>query len=371
MDPSKRQKVDTEATCDLPPMIKIFKNAMQGKADRKDLPVYGTFDKPIFLAETVGDMVGADSAAMNKLLRSWGDIRYAFKMRVSNPTATGKQRITHDKWALTDAGLTRFAFSARSADSANFRDWICLDVVPSIRKTGEYKVEDKTAIEELNEKLKKTLTETKQQNETIVQRLSDNIQEMQSKISDANIKLKAKEDEIQGLNGDSERAKVLQIEVQDLQHDIDTMRNEYDNVVNNFDIVSDHLRVCVGSSDLTTILSNSAMAPPMVNRNQLIFLRCSAFNVLHTISYMLVRGFIESTARYMTCVEMSNAIHAIMEVADVIVPEKACKNWITLYCILAKLAKARLDDDVEYSTEMPLSHIYLYTRNINTKKCFT
>ena len=68
----------------------------------------------------------------------------------------------------------------------------------------------------------------------------------------------------------------------------------------------------------------------------------------------------------MTCAEMSNAIRAIMEVTDVIIPEKACKNWITLYCILAKLAKARLDDDAEYSTEMPLSHIYLYARNINS-----
>ena len=117
-------------------MISIFLNAVDGNGEKKRFPVYGNFDNPLFLADNVGEICGADVDTMTNLLATWEDNRYAFKMRLMNPNATVKQRKTHEKWVLTEAGLTRFAFSSQSEECRKFQDWVCLTVAPSIRTTG-------------------------------------------------------------------------------------------------------------------------------------------------------------------------------------------------------------------------------------------
>ena len=63
---------------ELPLMIKTFEHAVE--EGHKDLLVYGSFSEPVFMAEHVGEMVGTELTAMNKLLRSWMDVRYVFSM---------------------------------------------------------------------------------------------------------------------------------------------------------------------------------------------------------------------------------------------------------------------------------------------------
>ena len=137
------ESIDTayEPDCkyELPLMIKTFEHAVE--EGHKDLLVYGSFSEPVFMAEHVGEMVGTELTAMNKLLRSWMDVRYAFKVKVVNKEATGKQRKTHERWALTEGGLTRFAFSSRNERAVVFRDWICFDVIPCVRKAGHFNLE--------------------------------------------------------------------------------------------------------------------------------------------------------------------------------------------------------------------------------------
>ena len=89
-------------------MISIFLNAVDGNGEKKRFPVYGNFDNPLFLADNVGEICGADVDTMTNLLATWEDNRYAFKMRLMNPNATVKQRKTNEKWVLTEAGLNRF-----------------------------------------------------------------------------------------------------------------------------------------------------------------------------------------------------------------------------------------------------------------------
>ena len=71
-----------------------------------------------------------------------------------------------------------------------------------------------------------------------------------------------------------------------------------------------------------------------------------------------------ATGRHMTIAEMNMAINRIMEVRDVLVENKETENWITLYTCLCNIAKVRLGED-EYSTQMPLFHVYLYAKNLN------
>ena len=90
----------------------------------------------------------------------------------------------------------------------------------------------------MNKELTKTLAEKKLQHEAAVRDLSNTIKNMQSEMNEATSKLKSKEDEIQSLNIHSERAKILQLEVQGLQNGINIMQREYDEVVDEFDIIS-------------------------------------------------------------------------------------------------------------------------------------
>ena len=86
---------EPDSKYELPLMIKTFEHAV--KEGHTDLLVYGSFSEPVFMADHVGEMVGTERAAMNKLLRAWMDVRYAFKVKVVNMEATGKQRkITKD-----------------------------------------------------------------------------------------------------------------------------------------------------------------------------------------------------------------------------------------------------------------------------------
>ena len=82
----------------------------------------------------------------------------------------------------------------------------------------------------------------------------------------------------------------------------------------------------------------------------------------------MIRVFHEARAKHMTNRELRSAVEFIMKVDGVVITKSACTNWISLYCIIAGLAKTRLrvhDEDVQYSTEMPLSHIYLYATHLN------
>jgi hypothetical protein len=67
----------------------------------------------------------------------------------------------------------------------------------------------------------------------------------------------------------------------------------------------------------------------------------------------------------MTVTEMKAAVEQIMECDDVVIKPQHCTNWISLYTVLARIAKGRLSNGEDYSTEMPIGHIYMYSKNLN------
>lgn len=100
----------------------------------KTLEVYGTFDKPLFLAKQIGETLGFD--CIRSVLRNmnplWKDVHLMH-------TLGGVQQMTF----LTEPGLYKLIMKSDKKEAVGFQEWVCEDVLPSIRKTGQYQIQHK------------------------------------------------------------------------------------------------------------------------------------------------------------------------------------------------------------------------------------
>ena len=285
----------------------------------------------------------------------WNNPKYAFKTTVPNPNATGRQRHTQQKWVLTEAGIMRFAIGARNNVAQEFADWVLLLVLPTIRKTGRFQVENVDEIKQLNITLQEKVANMKKEH--------DDAQEVSKKrVESLTSDIKRLKHRAEKLSCDTDK---LEGDIEGLLDDIREKEDELEDAVEDGQLLAGYLNTCVGDSDLTRVMVNTPVAvTPTDTRDDLFMLRCSSFALLHITSYVLVKGFSDIRGRHMTTAEMNDAINKIMEVKGVLVNHKHTKNWITLYTFLAAIAKTRLGDD-DYSTQMPLFHVYLYAKNLN------
>lgn len=105
------------------------------KSDTLTLHVYGTYDEPLFLSKQVGEILGLTNIRMS--LKSITD-----KWKVVKPfdTPGGVQKMTF----LKEMGLYKLCMRSDKAEAEVFQDWICEEVLPSIRKTGYYQMVNRT-----------------------------------------------------------------------------------------------------------------------------------------------------------------------------------------------------------------------------------
>ena len=135
----------------------------------------------------------------------------------------------------------------------------------------------------------------------------------------------------------------LENDVEELQASIREKEAELADVEEDSVLLAGYLKACVGGSDLAKVLAdNPGTIAPVDTRDQVTMLRCSSFALLHTMSFLMVQGFVDVHGRHMTTAEMNIAIMRIMEVQGVVVERNVTRNWITLYTILASIARARL-----------------------------
>ena len=149
------------------------------------------------------------------------------------------------------------------------------------------------------------------------------------------------------------------------------LKVEFDDKTEELEFIMENIVQPASMNNVASVLCNlyesdaTAAADPSVNRRIAVHLRCGTFNVLHQISYYLVRYFFESYMRHMTLAEMSRAVGTIMKSDNVVIVNRGFTcNWIRLYTLLARISKQRLGDNL-YSTEMPVAHLYLYSKNFN------
>ena len=117
-----------------PSPIHIYQRKLSGTSEAINIQILGTPDDPIFVADEVRRCMNVSESSMHHRLKAWNEPKYAFKMKLPNPTARGPQRKNHVKWVLTEAGLGKFVFSSRNNVASIFADWIFNDVIPIARR---------------------------------------------------------------------------------------------------------------------------------------------------------------------------------------------------------------------------------------------
>jgi len=113
------------------------------------LRVFGTFEKPMFLAKEVGEILGIKNyrdfvSTLDEDEKGGVEVLDA---------ASHRQKMT----LISESALYRFIMRSNKPDAVIFQKWVCKDVLPSIRNKGLYLSKEKEAellrlLEECKEK---------------------------------------------------------------------------------------------------------------------------------------------------------------------------------------------------------------------------
>jgi len=104
-------------------------------------------DEPFFSAGDVGKVLDLSNVYRNVKKFKKGC------HTVTTLTRGGEQEIIY----VSEANLYRLIFQSRKKEAVQFQDWIFEDVIPSIRKTGEYKIPQN--LKKLSTENRKVLTD--------------------------------------------------------------------------------------------------------------------------------------------------------------------------------------------------------------------
>jgi prophage antirepressor-like protein len=99
----------------------------------KTIDVYGTYEKPLFLAKQIGEMLGLKNIRWNL-----SNMKSDWKVVSQTYTLGGIQKATF----VTEPGLYKLIMRSDKEEAVAFQEWICDEVLPSIRKTGQYQMDN-------------------------------------------------------------------------------------------------------------------------------------------------------------------------------------------------------------------------------------
>lgn len=114
--------------------IKIFNNPNFG-----EVRVAGTSEQPLFcLADVCGILSLGNPSQVKTTLKESGVISNEVSTPIiSQGINTGKTKNTIMNF-ITESNLYKCVFQSRKPDAEKFQDWVCDEVLPSIRKQGGY-----------------------------------------------------------------------------------------------------------------------------------------------------------------------------------------------------------------------------------------
>jgi prophage antirepressor-like protein len=98
-------------------MLSVFKSGTF------ELSVYGSYEKPLFVANDIGKILG-----LSKISTSISNMPVEYR----STQTLGRQNM------ITESGLYYLTMRSNKPQAIQFQAWVCNEVLPSIRKTGEY-----------------------------------------------------------------------------------------------------------------------------------------------------------------------------------------------------------------------------------------
>lgn len=101
--------------------------------------VAGTSEQPLFCARDVCLILGLENTS-----RACARLKPDELTLTESNTSAGRRQLTF----ITESGLYRLIFTSSKPEAEFFKDWVFSEVLPSLRKRGEYKLNDqKEALE--------------------------------------------------------------------------------------------------------------------------------------------------------------------------------------------------------------------------------
>lgn len=141
--------------------------------NEETIRIIGTFEKPLFVAIDVCKILGLKNVTetLRALPDKWKKI---CALSSSEVTSTSRTRKTQDMNCINEAGLYRLIMRSNKPIAQKFQEVVCEEILPSLRKKGEYKIqsimdrnkeleEEKLRIEEENKRLEEEKNKTKEE----------------------------------------------------------------------------------------------------------------------------------------------------------------------------------------------------------------
>jgi prophage antirepressor-like protein len=104
--------------------------------ESNEIRFVGTAEKPKWVAADICKVLGISnpSQCLSEFTRSQADIT-SVDTRSEDGTVQSRDLLT-----VTEAGMYRLIFKSRKPIAEQFQNWVCEEVLPSIRKTGAYSI---------------------------------------------------------------------------------------------------------------------------------------------------------------------------------------------------------------------------------------
>ena len=114
-------------------LVKVFKG--------QDVEFVVLKDKVLFSAKSIGDILGIKD--VNSVIRNFNE-NQVVKLKNSDMQNMHFRKLNNaGENFLTESGVYKLVMRSNKPDAEEFQDWISDDLLPTIRKTGGYVVEDR------------------------------------------------------------------------------------------------------------------------------------------------------------------------------------------------------------------------------------
>ena len=132
--------------------LPVFKSEL---TKNKELRVLGTYNEPWFIGKDIADFLGYKDT--KKAIRDHVDKEDKISYREFKKMKVGEMA-THDLHPdtilINESGLFSLTLSSKLSSAKEFKRWVTRDILPSIRKTGEYiNIELKNQLKNMKEEL--------------------------------------------------------------------------------------------------------------------------------------------------------------------------------------------------------------------------
>lgn len=143
-------------------------NTLLGGEELK-LNVFGSANRPLFFGKEVCKLLDIKNHR-----NAIGSLKPEHRGVHTMDTLGGQQKVS----MVTESGLYKLVFKSRKPIAEQFQDWVCDEVLPSIRRHGRYELEQKYDTERLEykqeiEALNNEIKELEEANDELIDRVKE------------------------------------------------------------------------------------------------------------------------------------------------------------------------------------------------------